>query len=234
MPLELEQSPVSIIETKVKANGDPYLYWSYQYTTVICFVNLKKKGMGFEIFGGIKGLPRSSVHISDQPYSIIISKSARYIEVFWENEPPSTILYDTSFTAEELEQLEQFYPRDAVLDPYNSNIFYVKLPTRIARFAIMDNKKVKFVGIVRDYQTYVLDEEWSFAYTGSNILTIRDKQLKEEYYNPSENKFETLQTLSMEGTSFSNFKYDARSKFATVSLKADSNGKEQVKVLVPS
>ena len=102
VPLELEQSPVSLIETKVKANGDQYLYWSYQYTTVLGFVNLKKKGLGFEIIGGIKGLPRSSIHISEQPFSVIVSKSARYVEVLWDEPFASTILYESSFTADEL------------------------------------------------------------------------------------------------------------------------------------
>ena len=65
-----------------------------------------------------------------------------------------------------------------MLDPSNPNVFYVKLPTRIARFTVGDNKKVKFAGIVRDFERYVLDSEWSFTYTGKSVLTIRDKNLK--------------------------------------------------------
>lgn len=66
-----------------------------------------------------------------------------------------------------------------MLDVNDPNIFFVKLLTRIARFIILDNKEIKFAGIVRDYETYVLDSEWTFTYTGRNIITIRDQELKE-------------------------------------------------------
>ena len=41
------------------------------------------------------------------------------------------------------------------------------------------------MGIVRDFEKYILSSEWSFTYTGDSLLTIRDKVLNEEIYNPS-------------------------------------------------
>jgi len=52
---------------------------------------------------------------------------------------------EESFTQEELKQLEFFYPREAILDPKNSKSFFIKLPTKIARFIILDDYTVKFV-----------------------------------------------------------------------------------------
>ena len=49
------------------------------------------------------------------------------------------------------------------------------MPTRVARFKVGPGKKVKFIDIIRDYGSYVLDSEWTFTYTSRNILTIRDK-----------------------------------------------------------
>ena len=54
---------------------------------------------------------------------------------------------------------------------------------------ITEGDEVKFVNIVREFDSYVLDSQWTFTYTGQNILTIRDKQLKEEYYNHGSQKF---------------------------------------------
>lgn len=95
-----------------------------------------------------------------------------------------------------------------MVDKSHPNTFFIKLPTRIARFNILDNKSVKFAGIVRDYESYILDSEWTFTFTGKNIITIRNNELKEEYYNPSLQSFVTLQKLPFNYTDFSAIDYD--------------------------
>jgi hypothetical protein len=90
----------------------------------------------FYIKGSTFGLPLSSFQIAED-YILIVSKTGRYVDVYWEDIPKTTSLTDASFDEQELKELEYFYPRDVVLDPFNPNIFYIKLPTRVARFAIL-------------------------------------------------------------------------------------------------
>lgn len=54
--------------------------------------------------------------------------------------------------------MEYFYPREAMLDPNNPKSFFLKLPTKIARFVILEDFSVKFVEIVRDFGTYQPDQ----------------------------------------------------------------------------
>lgn len=141
-------------------------------------MRLKSKAPQFYIKGNLFGLPLSSFKISED-YTLIVSKNARYIDLYYEEPAKSISITENSFTEEELVSLEQFYPREVILDPINSNIFYVKLPTRIARFAILENGEPKFIDIVRQFDSYILDSLWSFTFTAdNNILTLRDDQLK--------------------------------------------------------
>jgi hypothetical protein len=121
------------------------------------------------------------------------------------------------------------------MDPMSSNSFFVKLPTRIARFVILDNKEVKFAGIVRDFEEYILDSEWTFTYTGKNIVTIRGKELKEEYYNPSTESYETLQKIPFENPNFSELSYNSQTNLVTVNLREAANANQDtVKVMIPN
>lgn len=65
------------------------------------------------------------------------------------------------------------------MDRSNINIFYVKLPTKIAKFHILDNHNIEYVGIVRDYGAYKLDKDWSINFDNNNIITYRDNTITE-------------------------------------------------------
>ena len=80
-------------------------------------------------------------------------------------------------------EVEYFYPREVYIDRTNSKIFYVKLPTKIAKFHILDNHEVEYVGIVKSFGEYKLDSQWSINFDRNNIITHRDNQITEEYYN---------------------------------------------------
>ena len=235
MPFQIDQVPVTFIQGKIRANGNSIIAWSYQNTALLCIVNLRRKLPQFFIKGNLVGLPLSSIQISEN-YCLVVNKYARYIDVYFEDDafPTTTVLSDTYFNEAELEKLEYFYPREAVLDPNNPNIFYVKLPTRVARFSVLSNKEVKFIDIVRDFEKFVFDETWTFTFTAdNNILTLRNDELREEHYNPKTNKFDTLQSISLAGQKYSNFHYDASSNFATFAVQDAKENTQSVKVLVP-
>ena len=77
--MESESASVSLIETRLRANGRPIVYWTYQYSTLVCYVDLVTKGFGQQITGGFRGLPISSIRIGPEDYTIIVSKTARSI-----------------------------------------------------------------------------------------------------------------------------------------------------------
>jgi hypothetical protein len=179
VPVDLMKSPVGLLETHLRPNGDPIVFWTYQTSTMYSYLNLNTKTVMQEFKGTFSGLQVSSAKIGSD-YVALVSKTSRYIEVYWEKDSPpfSTVLDQSSFSPQELEELEYFYPRDVVLDPTNPNFFFVKLPTRIARFAVLPNQQVKFVEIVRAFKNFVPDSEWTFIYTGNNILTVRDQEFR--------------------------------------------------------
>jgi hypothetical protein len=72
--------PVDIIKGKIRSNGDPFIAWTYVYSHVFAFVNLRIRGIGFRIRGDVLGLPISSIEIADT-YTILLSKTERYISI---------------------------------------------------------------------------------------------------------------------------------------------------------
>lgn len=76
--INTEGIPVDLIEGKIRSNGDPIIAWTYSYTHVFAYVNLRKRGIGVKIRGDVEGLPISSIKLSDT-YSIMVSKAERYI-----------------------------------------------------------------------------------------------------------------------------------------------------------
>lgn len=65
----------------------------------------------------------------------------------------------------------------------------MKLPTKIAKFHIKDNHEVEYLGIIKTFGEYKLDSEWSINFDSNNIITYRDNQVTEEYYNNIDLKY---------------------------------------------
>lgn len=53
----------------------------------------------------------------------------------------------------------------------------------------MGNQQVEYVGIVREFGSYILDKDWSINYDSKNVITYRDGAISEEYYNNADLKY---------------------------------------------
>lgn len=118
------------------------------------------------------------------------------------------------------------------MDRSNTNIFYVKLPTKIAKFHILDNHNIEYVGIVRDYGTYKLDKDWSINFDNNNIITYRDNTITEEYYNNADLKSTTTQKLPYVADALP-IDYDRQSEISFIVSNPDNNGERTVKIMKP-
>lgn len=56
-------------------------------------------------------------------------------------------------------------------------MFYVKLPTRVAKFVITESQEVKYQGIVLDFGEFIADKEWSLVFKGNKAITKRGKMI---------------------------------------------------------
>lgn len=120
----------------------------------------------------------TDIHITDS-YFLLLSKTGRSISILFDKDPFYAGITETNFNADQLAEVEYFYPRQISIDRTNPNIIYVKLPTKIAKFHILDNHQVEYVGIVRQLGSYILDKDWSINFDSSNVITYREGAISE-------------------------------------------------------
>lgn len=173
----------------------------------------------------------STLHVSDE-YFMFVSKTGRYVSILYEKAPFYTGISEEMFTAEQLVEVEYFYPREVYIDRSNPKIFYMKLPTKIAKFHILDDHNVEYLGIVRTYGEYKLDSQWSIDFDGNNIITYRDNTISEEYFNNVDMKYVKTNSLLYTIDS-SAIQFDPKTQNSYLFSSSNPDGSRLVKIMKP-
>lgn len=220
---------IESIATYRRSNGASIVIWSYKYSGRAEWVYIERKAIGFTDHS--YPLAYSTLHVSDD-YFILVSKTGRYVSILFEVDPYYTGISEEIFTADQLAELEYFYPREVYIDRSNPKIFYVKLPTKIAKFHILDNHGVEYLGIVRSFAEYKLDSDWSIDFDSNNIITYRDNTISEEYYNNVNMNY--VKTNSFLYTVYSTpIQYDPKTQNSYIVSTGNPDGSKVVKIMKP-
>lgn len=134
------------------------------------------------------------------------------------------------FTNDQLAEVQYFYPREIYLDNTNHRILYIKFPSKIAKFAILANTEVKYLGIVKTLKEFVPANQWSISFNSESIITMMKGSITEEYYNPTQSQYITLQTLDNFAPSVPII-YDIHSQLLAIISAPEKSGERTVKFM---
>ena len=150
--------------------------WSYQDSSIVEEVQIEKKLVG--MFSRGDEFTYDSLHFGED-FDLKMSKTGRRVDISFDKDPYFADITDSFFTEEQLEEVEYFYPRSVYLPSTKSRLFYVQLPTKVAEFAVLNNHKLEYRGIVSKIDGYRPSSEWTFLYPGSHRVSLVDGTLSE-------------------------------------------------------